>query len=136
MISIKDETAKMMKEIIYDSFRQSSVHGLPKFSRQNTHLILKTVYASSFLVCIIYCFYSCILITFKYNSYQSTTKISIVQEVPTSFPAISFCNSKLLNRSNPLTVKLINDTFEMNQVEDQYRLRFSFANIKNLTRNE
>ena len=135
-LKVKEEgIIKIMKKIIFDSITQSSLHGLPKITAQSS-LILQIIYTLCFFVCLGYCIVSCILITQKYRLYQSTTKISIVQEVPTNFPAISFCNSKLLNRTNPLTVKLINDTSALNQVEDQYRLRFSFANIKNLTSEE
>ena len=124
-----------IRGVLLECLSSTTFHGISNISKRNSHISLKIIWISCLLACSGYCCYYCSRIFLNYYSYPFTTKISIFHETPTDFPAISFCNTKLLNRSNPLTFKLINETSALNQVEDQYRLRFSFANIENLTSN-
>ena len=77
--------------------------------------------------------YSCFLcaqLLQNYFSYPTSTKTSIVKEIPTQFPKISFCNIKSLDSSNNLTITYLN----LNPgIDDEDSARTVIGNDKNLT---
>ena len=76
--------------------------------------------------------YDCVSQFQDYFNYPTSTVISTVQEVPTQFPVISFCNMKLLNRSNPNTKSYISNNTVIGQASN-FLLRFVYANDQKLS---
>ena len=81
----------------------------------------------------------------NYFSYPSYISTSIIQEIPTNFPMISFCNIKSINYSNPKTLDYIQTNYESLYIpislavspfdwliSQQYVLRQFINNDKNL----
>jgi hypothetical protein len=92
-----------IKAIFEDCLDNTSLMGLPNVVRENSHLTMKIMWLCAFLaflgVCISY-----LVQTFNtYYSYPTYWAIDNIQERPTNFPAVSICNSKLLDRSKAST---------------------------------
>ena len=131
-INQSKENENSLLNVIIECFSDSTLHALPKITKPSNHKILKIIWVFCLVGCTAYCCYSCLTAFQNYYSYPTTTKLSIVQELPTQFPAISFCNLKLLNRSNPNTLEYVNKNPAIKEAQNQFRLRFAFANDKNL----
>ena len=86
-----------LKSVLLDCFAETTFHALPKISKTNNHMVMKIIWACSLLSCTIYCIIICVQQFQEYYSYPTSTMISAVEELPTQFPTISFCNVKLLN---------------------------------------
>ncbi len=92
---------------------------------------MRILWISSFFISSGFCFYSCTATVQIYYSYNSFNKITEIQEIPSQFPTISLCNFKLLNQSNPETLKFLDDNKDV--TSDFNGLRTSFAIDKNLS---
>ena len=87
-----------------DTLSDTSTHAIPNILKESNHWILKIIWAICFLGCTGVC---CFLIYGTFNtffSYPSYITTQIVVEIPTKFPAVSFCNLKSVNYSNPYTL--------------------------------
>ena len=124
---------KTVSNVVIQCFQDSTLHALPKLGKSYNNFILKIIWVLCLIACVGYCFYSCVTTFQNYYTYPSSTKITIIQELPTQFPAISLCNIKILNRSNPRTREYLNRNSEVKEADTLYRVRFAFANDKNLT---
>lgn len=63
--------------------------------------LFKGIFTICFLLSSAYCIYSITVLTLKYYKYESVTSLKIVQETPTNFPVVSFCNLKAFSRVSP-----------------------------------
>ena len=138
MIEIKGKKMvkkEIIKTVVLDCLSRTTVHALPNIVKTNSNILLRILWTVSFLSCSVICFYSCITLTQIYYSYEISTKISIIQEIPTEFPTVSFCNSKLLNQSNPITLRYFNINLLVKNASyyDSFVLPNTFPNDRNLT---
>ena len=74
-------------------------NSLQQFSR-STRIFTQFVYIFVFLASASYCVFSIGLTIKKYYQYETITSLKIVNEMPTDFPAITFCNLKRLNKTS------------------------------------
>ena len=86
-IKIKNE----WKEIVLSS----TSHGLPNILRSD-RLFFKVFWTFFILVCSSYCLYSIVKSIRSYYEYEVVTKIEVIDEKPTQFPAVTICNLNLL----------------------------------------
>jgi hypothetical protein len=121
----------LVKRVLLDCLTETTFHALPKISKKNNHLVMKIIWLCSLIACTIYCTINCVQQFQEYYSYPTSTMISTIEELPTQFPAISFCNVKLLNRSNTKTMDYINNNPSISQA-GHFLLRFAYANDQNL----
>ena len=129
----ENDEVKTVSHVILQCFSDSTLHALPKLGKSYNHFILKIIWFICLVACSGYCFYSCVTTFQNYYTYPSSTKISIVEEIPTDFPTISFCNIKILNRSNPKTREYVKMNSEVQNANTLYRVRFAFANDRSLS---
>ena len=120
-----------LKHVIVEFCDDTTIHGYKNIGKESNHIILRIFWTCCLVACSTYCFYSCAQVFRDFYSYSSYTKISVVKEVPTAFPAFSFCSAKSLNMSNILTVKYINNT--SSSFENEQTARMIIGNDKNLS---
>ena len=82
-IKIKNE----WEEIVLSS----TSHGLPNILRSD-RLFFKVFWTFFILVCSSYCLYSIVKSIRSYYEYEVVTKIEVIDEKPTQFPAVTICN--------------------------------------------
>ena len=85
----------LLKELIFEGLSETSLHGLPKVMKNNYHIALRVLWLIAFLTSTV--------ITTKY-----------VQEIPTQFPAVSFCNMKNPDKSRVYTQDLFANLTALN----------------------
>ena len=92
---------KSLKNVIFEFIDTRTDRNIP-ISQENK-IILQLSYlliaACFFLVSSAYCSYSLWTSLHKYFQYDTVTSIKILQEVPTMFPAITFCSLKQSNKT-------------------------------------
>ena len=93
----------LLKETLKDSCMDTTTHAIPNILKERSHLIVKIIWILCFLASGIYCLVSIVQTFQNYFSYPSYVTIQIVQEIPSQFPAVSFCNMKTVNASNSYT---------------------------------
>ena len=129
----REHTPGVLRSLIKEKFLafsdDSTIHALRNIGKPSNHVIIKIVWILCFLTSGVYCFYSCAQTISNFYSYATTTKLSVVQEIPTLFPAISFCNLKSLDFTNSYTINYINQNAGILN-EDTARL--VIGNDKNL----
>ena len=98
MIRNKADFKKIHKRVI-DEFvkRNSSSHLISNLVRSR-NLFSKILFIVCFLISTAYCVYSIARITKSYYKYDTVTSLKIKHEIPTNFPAVSFCNLKAFNK--------------------------------------
>ena len=87
-LKIKKETSKRLLEIAKDS----ALHGIPLIARSKRPLE-RGFWVLIFWGCIAYSIYLCALTISTFFSYQTTSKIRFVNELPGLFPTVMVCNS-------------------------------------------
>jgi hypothetical protein len=100
IISLNDKIKQKSKELILTS----TSHGLPHAFRTN-RLLLKIMWITLFLTSTLFGFYTVIQTINTYLSYEIVTKIDVITEIPTDFPAITLIN--LRNRKNNMSLNEI-----------------------------
>ena len=91
----------LIKTLVVDSCLDTSLHGIPHILKESSHVILRLIWIVCFLVSGCFCLYFLVTTFIQYYSYSSYLNIQTVEEIPTQFPQVSFCNIKTLNYSNP-----------------------------------
>ena len=86
---------KLKNEFILWAFN-STAHGISHMAKSK-NLFMTTLWTLFFIVSTYYCFHSIIQSFIEYKSYGVIMKITRVQELPATFPAITFCNINPFN---------------------------------------
>jgi acid-sensing ion channel 5 len=92
----------LIKESIFETCVDTSTHAIPNILKQSSHIVLKITWIFCLMGCTGYCIKLIIESIQLYLLYPSITSTSIVEDIPTQFPAVSFCNIKLVNSSTKL----------------------------------
>ena len=134
----QDETnlGRLFKKTLLEWAVESLIPGVPRIVNSKHSIPLRILWVLALLTSTSYCIFLCVQVYQNYFSWPSSTKISVIQEVPTNFPVISFCNMKLLNRSSNLTSTFIGANYNYNnRANNEADIRYLFAN-ENLTINQ
>jgi hypothetical protein len=110
MVLLQNMTAsivKFLKNILRCT--DSTSHGIPHIVRSQN--IAMTIIWTVFVLCSFsYCLFTIVLTFIEYFDYSVVLKISKVQDLPASFPAVTICN---LNPFNELyAAKKLNETLQ------------------------
>ena len=122
---------RLLKNVLLEFCDDTTIHGCKNIGKESNNMVLRILWVCCLLACSSYCFYSCSQIFQNFYSYPSTTKISVVQEIPTLFPAFSFCNAKSLNMSSNLTRDYVK--LHASSIIDEASVRFLTGNDQNLS---
>ena len=93
-----------LKHVLNEFCDDTTMHGYRNIRKESKNMVLRILWLCCVMSCSSYCFYSRFQIFQNFYSYPLNTKISVFNELPTRFPAFSFCNAKSLNMSNKLTI--------------------------------
>ena len=87
----------ILKDIFNEWILTSTSHGLPNIFRSNS-TIVKILWSVCFAICLIYSIINIGLGIqfFAENNVYITTEL--IQEIPTTFPAVTICNTKSTNK--------------------------------------
>ena len=83
-----------IKEALKEIGLSSTSHGLPNVLRANEKLF-KVMWTFLSLLSFFVCLYSIIQAVNSFLNREYITKIDIIQEIPTEFPAVSFCSTDM-----------------------------------------
>ena len=100
----------LIKETIFGTCVDTSTHAIPNILKNSSHSALKTIWILCLLVCTVVCLIFIIQSIQLYVSFSTYVTTSIVDNIPANFPAVSFCNMKLVNSSTPLGASLTNSS--------------------------
>ena len=89
----------LLKEVLRDTCMSTTTHGVPKILKTNSHTILKIIWILCLITCVTAGSVSIYKSIEQYLSYPSFISTSIVEEIPTEFPAVTICNMKSVNSS-------------------------------------
>ena len=91
--------SKNLHNILINEFRErnSSSHLISNLMRSR-NIFFKMLFITCFLISTTYCVYTIARITENYYKYDTVTSLKVRQEIPTNFPAVSFCNLKPFNK--------------------------------------
>ena len=130
----KDETVwPLLKETLREWAMESYVPGISRIVSSSHSIPLRILWALALVTSAAYCIVLLVQVFQNYYAFPSSTKISVIQELPTDFPVISFCNMKLLNRSSPATKIFIGNNSMLSDPNlNEASIRYYFA-IENLT---
>jgi hypothetical protein len=132
------------KLIITEWFLSSTAHALPNIFRTG-NIFLKIMWLCCFLASASWCIASMITTLNNYYTWPSYISTKIIQEIPTQFPAVSFCNMKAVNKTRSqyyLDTKVIklNASVYVSplfySLSQQYLSRSAINNDLNLTLSE
>ena len=120
-------------------FSTMNAYGIPKIFRSNTNIILKLMWLSCFIASCSYCVYLLVQLIQNYSGFPTNINQRIIQETPSEFPAVSFCNIKTVNITTNMSliknvppVKQFKSTFEWIS-SLQYMARVAVFKQKNTT---
>jgi hypothetical protein len=112
----------IIKESLLNFTTTSSAHGLPRVFTSK-EWILRIMWLLLFLASAAYMIYSCSLLLIGYLEYPTSVSISTIQEIPTKFPSVTFCNQKLIDKTkNSNFIK----NFSNEYIEDS-NISYSFS---------
>ena len=89
--SIPQSKWSQIKNILLEVVLSSSAHGLPNIFKSKT-IFLKIIWTLFFLFFFCYCSISIIRTINSYLNWEFVTKIEVIREIPTEFPAVTICN--------------------------------------------
>ena len=116
----------LLKELIFEGLSETSLHGLPKVMKNNYHIALRVLWLIAFLTSTGYAT-SLVVHHFQdYYQYPTVITTKYVQEIPTKFPSVSFCNMKNPDRSRAYTLAFLNSLSAKNYYVD-VPFDFSFS---------
>ena len=81
----------LLKKTFLDYCSTSTAHPIPKI-KNSTNIFIKFAWIITFLSATSYCIYAIFVSIEAYLEHDFYTKIEIIDETPTNFPAISLCN--------------------------------------------
>jgi hypothetical protein len=126
----KKETYLHIKNVVFETTKNSTVHGLPSVVRSQRNG-LKLMWLIFFLVSFGVSIFFVVQSIHAYFKYEVVTKISEVYEYPTKFPTVSFCsiNQFTTNYSAAFARKILtreNITNVLSKIENNF-LRTMFT---------
>ena len=124
----------LIRESIFQTCLDTTTHAIPNILKQSSHIILKIIWTLCLLICIAFCLMFIIQSIQLYTSFSTYVAISDVEEVPTKFPAVSFCNMKSVNSSTNFGASFLNLS-TLNNYFYSVQLHQFFAVENNLLRN-
>jgi hypothetical protein len=98
-IQDKPKLRILFKNSIKETCASTTMHAIPNILRESSHLILKIIWIICFVICSGLCLYFIIDAFQNFLAYPVVINRSIVQEIPSQFPKVSFCNNKFTNIS-------------------------------------
>ena len=110
------EKRKTVKKVLINWCEISTVHAIPRI-RRSKNSYLRFLWLLCFAASAIYCIYSIVVSFQAYFKYETLTSIEIIKESQSNFPAVSFCNFKMLNK---LSKKNFKQSQEHSTGEDIY----------------
>ena len=122
----------LIKTKFIECSRASSSHGYPNIFRTNKRPV-KVFWFCFLLISITICSYLCIASILEYLEFKTNSKIEIIYECPTAFPAVSICHSSPFTAEN---VTFFLHGFVKNISDDEtrnYLLKLFQKNATNLT---
>ena len=126
----KEETKRFkidrIKKSLSKCFLSTTCHGLPNIFKTQS-LIIRIIWIICDLSSILYCIYLIYGNIKSYLSFEFMTNIDIIYEIPTNFPAISFC---ILN---PLKPNLNNS---ITKYLNRFLVNLSYLNMPNLIQSD
>ena len=122
----------LVKTVFSEFADDTTIHGFKNMAKSSNHIILKIIWLICFLVSTGGCIYTLYNNYTNYYSYPFSTKILVVNEIPTEFPTVTFCNAKSLDMSKNETVNYFNQSGNIHWY-DEYSVKYVMANDKNLT---
>ena len=133
----KDETLwPLLKETLREWSMESYIPGISRIVSSSHSIPLRILWALALVTSAAYCIVLVVQVFQNYYAWPSSTKISVIQELPTDFPVISFCNMKLLNISSPATkIFIANNSIFADATLNSADIRYYFAST-NLTMSE
>ena len=114
----------LLKNAVTEFCDETTVQGLPHIQKSSNHIALRIFWALCTLASAIYCIISCKNIFDNYYSRPTSTKISLVNEIPSQFPKVTFCNIKSLDCSKNETLNFINQ----NGIFSEFDTRVAMGN--------
>ena len=97
-IKFKVKKSYLLKKVGLECISKSTFHGLPKiFTSQ--YLIIKFMWLLLTLLVTSYCIWSILCLLNVYLNFNTYISTKIIQEIPTKFPAVTFCNMKTINKT-------------------------------------
>ena len=117
----KEDTPKSFKKAFHKKIslwlQYSTFHGLPNIGKNNNYII-RLVWLTFVVTSFSYCFYSLVQCFVNFYKYEVTVSIKNVDELPSTFPAVTLCNINPFNEAYAL---------------DYINQNVPFANCFNLT---
>ena len=97
------ESRQGLKLLLINALKETcastTMHAIPNILRESSHFIFKVIWIICFLICSGFCLYYVIDAIQNYLTFPTVITRSIVQEIPSQFPKVSFCNNKFTNIS-------------------------------------
>lgn len=100
-----------LSSILLKIIESSTIHGIPSIFRTKRHF-MKLIWLVSFIVSVSICSIYIIRAFTEYFDYDTVTKFKIVNEVPTLFPTVTFCNINpfVSNDSNAIIMDILKNS--------------------------
>jgi Amiloride-sensitive sodium channel len=137
----------VLKIVVTEHFLGSTAHALPNIFR-TSNVALKCIWIACLIASTAYCMKSVIVSFQDFLSYPSYVSTTIVQEIPTKFPAVTICNINTIHKTSAFGQSYVNSAWYLNQtyvnprtIHDPYEYmrrkkyfsRTAVNNDKNLT---
>ena len=104
----------LLKQTVIGTCIDTTMHGIPNILKENSHIFLKVIWIICLLTCTGAGLATIIKSIQQYFSYPSYISTSIIEEIPTQFPAVSFCNMKSVNSSTADGADVTNSSRTLN----------------------
>jgi hypothetical protein len=91
------------KTAFIECLNETSLHGIPKIMRNNYKTGLRIFWIFAFLLTNAYGIYLLFSLFQAYSDYPIYMTTKSYEETPTKFPAITFCNMKIIDQNNIFT---------------------------------
>ena len=102
-VNPKQSIGRLIKEAFLKCLSDTSLTGPQNVVKDNSHIVMKAFWLLCFLASFSYFIYCIVQTVQTYLTYPTIITTEYVQEIPTQFPAISFCNMKILDRTKSIT---------------------------------
>jgi hypothetical protein len=89
-----------VKKLTHSCIESSTCHGAPRLLQHKVHIVVRIIWLCCFLASLSYCTYAVAKCFADYFKYDTTISISEAREMPTNYPAVTFCNLNPFNENN------------------------------------
>ncbi|CAF0894771.1 unnamed protein product [Brachionus calyciflorus] len=112
----KERSISLIKKIIINWALNTTAHAFGNIIRAQS-IIIRIIWTICLLASTAYCFYLIIQTIVLYTKYEVNTRLNLVYETPTKFPAVTICNLNTFNAD-----------FSKESIEDVLNEKRIFAN--------